>query len=37
MALFHVKDVSGRQREVQKKMEQLQLENGKDVVSVQHR
>lgn len=36
MALFHIKDVSSRQREVQRKMEQLQLENGDDVVSVQH-
>lgn len=37
VALFHIKDVSSRQREVQKKIEQLQLENGKETTSVQHR
>lgn len=37
VALFHIKDVSSRQREAQKKIEQLQLENGKDIISVQHR
>lgn len=37
VALFHIKDVSSRQREVQKTIEQLQSDNGKDLISVQHR
>ncbi|TKS85877.1 Rho guanine nucleotide exchange factor 33 [Collichthys lucidus] len=37
VALFHIKDVSSRQREVQKRIELLQSENGNDVVSVPHR
>ncbi|XP_059215779.1 rho guanine nucleotide exchange factor 33 [Centropristis striata] len=34
VALFHIKDVSNRHREVQKRIEQLQAENGKDFISV---
>ena len=34
VALFHIKDVSGRQKEVQKKIELLQSENNKDIISV---
>ncbi|KAM9847996.1 rho guanine nucleotide exchange factor 33 [Aulostomus maculatus] len=34
VALFHIKDVSNRQREVMKRIELLQLENSKDLVSV---
>ncbi|KAG8000303.1 Rho guanine nucleotide exchange factor 33 [Nibea albiflora] len=37
VALFHIKDVSSRQREMQKRIELLQSENGKDVISVPHR
>lgn len=37
VALFHIKDVSSRQREVQKRIELLQSENAKDVISVPHR
>lgn len=37
VALFHIKDVSSRQREVQKKVEELQLEKSKDTISAQHR
>ncbi|TNM99482.1 hypothetical protein fugu_012515 [Takifugu bimaculatus] len=37
VALFHIKDISSRQREVQKTIEHLQLENSKDIISVQHR
>ncbi|KAM6915806.1 uncharacterized protein arhgef33 [Xenentodon cancila] len=36
VALFHIKDVSSRQKEVQKKMELLQSENGKDIISAPH-
>ncbi|XP_018517182.1 LOW QUALITY PROTEIN: rho guanine nucleotide exchange factor 33 [Lates calcarifer] len=36
VALFHIKDVSSRQREVQKRIELLQLENMKDIISVPH-
>ncbi|XP_071385717.1 rho guanine nucleotide exchange factor 33 [Centroberyx affinis] len=37
VALFHIKDVSSRQREVQKRMELLQTDNAKDIISVPHR
>ncbi|XP_051275623.1 rho guanine nucleotide exchange factor 33 isoform X2 [Dicentrarchus labrax] len=37
VALFHIKDVSHRQREVQKRAELLQSENTKDIISVPHR
>lgn len=37
VVLFHIKDVSSRQREVQKKIELLQSENTKDLISVPHR
>ncbi|XP_041645859.1 rho guanine nucleotide exchange factor 33 isoform X2 [Cheilinus undulatus] len=38
VALFHIKDVSSRQREVQKKIEiMLQSENNKELISVPHR
>uniref|UniRef100_A0A8C4ET44 Rho guanine nucleotide exchange factor (GEF) 33 n=1 Tax=Dicentrarchus labrax TaxID=13489 RepID=A0A8C4ET44_DICLA len=36
VALFHIKDVSHRQREVQKRAELLQSENTKDIISVPH-
>ncbi|XP_039995640.1 rho guanine nucleotide exchange factor 33 [Xiphias gladius] len=36
VALFHIKDVSGRQREAQKRVELLQLENTKELISVPH-
>ncbi|XP_041645860.1 rho guanine nucleotide exchange factor 33 isoform X3 [Cheilinus undulatus] len=37
VALFHIKDVSSRQREVQKKIEiMLQSENNKELISVPH-
>ncbi|XP_053189256.1 rho guanine nucleotide exchange factor 33 [Scomber japonicus] len=36
VALFHIKDVSNRQREVMKRIELLQLENTKDIMSVPH-
>ncbi|XP_035519613.1 rho guanine nucleotide exchange factor 33 [Morone saxatilis] len=36
VALFHIKDVSSRQREVQKRIELLQSENTKDIISVPH-
>lgn len=37
VALFHIKDVSSRQREVQERVELLQPENTKDILSVSHR
>ncbi|CAK6960759.1 rho guanine nucleotide exchange factor 33 [Scomber scombrus] len=37
VALFHIKDVSNRQREVMKRIELLQSENTKDIMSVPHR
>ncbi|XP_030298029.1 rho guanine nucleotide exchange factor 33 isoform X2 [Sparus aurata] len=37
VALFHIKDVSSRQREVQKRIEVLQSENPRDIMSVPHR
>ncbi|KAM9345415.1 rho guanine nucleotide exchange factor 33 [Symphorus nematophorus] len=37
VVLFHIKDVSSRQREVQKRIEVLQAENTKDIISVPHR
>lgn len=37
VALFHIKDVSSRQREVQRRLEVLQLENTRDIISVPHR
>lgn len=37
VALFHIKDVSGRQREVQKRIEMLQSESSKEIISVPHR
>lgn len=37
VALLHIKDVSSRQREVQKRIELLQSENTKDIISVPHR
>ncbi|XP_067466871.1 rho guanine nucleotide exchange factor 33 isoform X1 [Thunnus thynnus] len=36
VALFHIKDVSNRQREVMKRIELLQAENTKDIISVPH-
>ncbi|XP_034538200.1 rho guanine nucleotide exchange factor 33 [Notolabrus celidotus] len=36
VALFHIKDVSSRQREVQKRIEQLQSEHNKEFISVPH-
>uniref|UniRef100_UPI0037E982C8 rho guanine nucleotide exchange factor 33 n=1 Tax=Semicossyphus pulcher TaxID=241346 RepID=UPI0037E982C8 len=36
VALFHVRDVSSRQREMQKRIELLQSENNKDFISVPH-
>eukprot|EP00064_Thunnus_orientalis_P003122 superscaffoldBa00000247_g3130 len=36
VALFHIKDVSNRQREVMKRIELLQSENTKDIISVPH-
>ncbi|XP_022054184.2 rho guanine nucleotide exchange factor 33 [Acanthochromis polyacanthus] len=33
VALFHIKDVSSRQRDVQKRIEMLQSENYKDIIS----
>ncbi|XP_041866566.1 rho guanine nucleotide exchange factor 33 isoform X2 [Melanotaenia boesemani] len=36
VALFHIKDVSSRQKEVQKRIELLQSEDSKDTISVQH-
>ncbi|XP_074531322.1 rho guanine nucleotide exchange factor 33 isoform X2 [Halichoeres trimaculatus] len=36
VALFHIKDVSSRQREVQKRIEQLQSEHIKDFISAPH-
>ncbi|KAI4812879.1 hypothetical protein KUCAC02_024242 [Chaenocephalus aceratus] len=36
MALFHIKDVSNRQREVQKTIEMLQSENTQDILSASH-
>ncbi len=36
-ALFHIKEVSSRQKEVQKKMEVLESENTKDIISVPYR
>ncbi|XP_042358714.1 rho guanine nucleotide exchange factor 33 [Plectropomus leopardus] len=36
VVLFHIKDVSGRQKEVQKRIELLQSENTKDIISVPH-
>ncbi|CAJ1066713.1 rho guanine nucleotide exchange factor 33 [Xyrichtys novacula] len=36
-ALFHIKDVSSRQREVQKRLEQLQSENNKEFIPFPHR
>ena len=37
VALFLIKDVSGRQREVQKRVELLQQENAKEFISAPHR
>ncbi len=37
VALFHIKEVSSRQREVQKRIELLQSENTKDIISVPQR
>lgn len=37
VALFHIKDLSSRQREVQKRIELLQSENTRDIISVPHR
>lgn len=37
VALFHIKDVSGRQREVQRRIELLQAQNTKDIIPVPHR
>ncbi|XP_074503264.1 rho guanine nucleotide exchange factor 33 [Sebastes fasciatus] len=37
VALFHIKDVSSRQREVQKRIELMQSENTKDFLYVPHR
>ncbi|XP_041804093.1 rho guanine nucleotide exchange factor 33 [Chelmon rostratus] len=36
VALFHIKDVSGRQREVQRRIELLQAQNTKDIIPVPH-
>ncbi|XP_034068790.1 LOW QUALITY PROTEIN: rho guanine nucleotide exchange factor 33 [Gymnodraco acuticeps] len=36
MALFHIKDVSNRQREVQNTIEMLQSENTQDILSASH-
>lgn len=37
VALFHVKDVSSRQREVQRRVELLQAEGAKELISVPRR
>ncbi|XP_038593836.1 rho guanine nucleotide exchange factor 33 isoform X3 [Micropterus salmoides] len=37
VVFFHIKDVSSRQREVQKRIELLQTENTKDILSVSQR
>ncbi|XP_026165296.1 rho guanine nucleotide exchange factor 33 isoform X2 [Mastacembelus armatus] len=37
VAMFHIKEVSSRQREVQKRIELLQPENTKDIIVVPHR
>ncbi|XP_008290414.1 rho guanine nucleotide exchange factor 33 isoform X2 [Stegastes partitus] len=37
VALFHIKDVASRQRDVQRRIELLQSENYKDVISAPHR
>lgn len=36
-ALFHIKDVSSRQREVQKRIELLLSENTREIISVPYR
>lgn len=36
-ALFHIKDVASRQREVQRRVELLQAEGAKELVSVPRR
>ncbi|KAM4729834.1 uncharacterized protein arhgef33 isoform 3-T3 [Anableps anableps] len=37
VALFHIRDMSNRQREAQRKMELLQIESNKDIISLPHR
>jgi len=37
VALFHIKDVSSRQRGMEKTIELLQAENNKEIISVPHR
>lgn len=37
VALFHIKDVSSKQRDVQRRMELLQSDNNKDVITFPHR
>ena len=37
VVLFHIRDVSGTQKEVQKRLEVLQSESTKDVISFSHR
>ncbi|XP_040905220.1 rho guanine nucleotide exchange factor 33 [Toxotes jaculatrix] len=36
VALYHIKDVSSRQRDVQKRMDLLQSENTRDIISAPH-
>uniref|UniRef100_A0A087XGX7 Rho guanine nucleotide exchange factor (GEF) 33 n=1 Tax=Poecilia formosa TaxID=48698 RepID=A0A087XGX7_POEFO len=37
VALFHIRDMSNRQREAQRRMELLQIESNKDIIPLPHR